>query len=342
MAKLKLGIVNSSSIIKSYGGVAPFIKNLDPFLQEAFDVTYVLLPDFLYNIQFIPRRLIFVLYLLGKKRQLKRFDMILSHVPEGSWFVSFGKVPFVHIFHGNFNPMSQSRYWYGKYFTAIFESMERRIVRKASLMYTVGKERSRIPKIFNPIHHGVGIKSYNSRQGFIFSGRLEKIKNIDRIIRVYAKLPVAIQEGNDLYIAGMGTQENMLKELAASLPISGKVIFTGNLSNEDLIEVDSSKKILVMASSQEGFPMAIAEAFSLGVPVISTDTGDIARVLKNNENGFLLPIAFNDEEYIRSIIIILNEYDRFSKAAVASAEIFKAPNVARDLISDINKAISRQ
>jgi hypothetical protein len=96
MAKLKIGIVNSSSIVKSYGGVAPFIKNLDPFLQEAFDVSYVLLPDFLYNIQFIPRRLIFVLYLIGKKRQLRKFDMILSHVPEGSWFVSFGKVPFVH------------------------------------------------------------------------------------------------------------------------------------------------------------------------------------------------------------------------------------------------------
>jgi glycosyltransferase involved in cell wall biosynthesis len=208
-------------------------------------------------------------------------------------------------------------------------------------MYTVGKERPGIPKIFNPIYHAVKIKPYELRQGFIFSGRLEKIKNIDRIILVYAKLPVAIQQHNDLYIAGMGTQENILKELAASLPISGKVVFTGNLSNEDLIEADSSKKILVMASSQEGFPMAIAEAFSLGVPVISTDTGDIARVLKSNENGFLLPIDFNDEEYIQSIITILNEYDRFSKAALASAEIFKAENVAGSLIGDIRKAISK-
>ena len=130
MVKLKLGIVNSSSIVKSYGGVAPFIKNLDPFLQEVFDVTYVLLPDWLYNIQFIPRRLIFSLYLLGKKNQLNKFDMIFSHVPEGSFVVSYGKVPFIHIFHGNFNPMSQSRYWYGKYFMSIFEAMEKRIIEK--------------------------------------------------------------------------------------------------------------------------------------------------------------------------------------------------------------------
>ena len=60
MTKPRLGIVNSSTLVKSYGGIAPFIKNLDPFLQDAFDVTYIVLPDALYNIHFIPRRLIFV------------------------------------------------------------------------------------------------------------------------------------------------------------------------------------------------------------------------------------------------------------------------------------------
>src|SRR5450432_1342938 len=207
MRKLKLGIINSSSIVKSYGGVAPFIKNLDPFLQDAFDVTYILLPDSLYNIQFIPRRLIFLLYLFGKKSSLNKFDMLFSHVPEGSFLISYSHVPFIHIFHGNFNPMSQSRYWYGKYFKNIFEAMEKRVIKKASLMYTVGTERPGIPKIINPIHHSVKIKEPGLRSGFIFSGRLEKIKNIDKIIRVYDKLPTDIQEENPLYIAGEGTQE---------------------------------------------------------------------------------------------------------------------------------------
>jgi glycosyltransferase involved in cell wall biosynthesis len=341
MAKLKLGIVNSSSNLKSYGGVAPFIKNLDPFLREAFDVTYILLPDHLYNIHFIPRRLIFSFYLMGKRRKLKQMDMILSHVPEGSFIISYMRIPLAHIFHGNFNPMSQSRYAYGKYFIPLFEAMERRIIRKASLMYTVGAERPGIPKILNPVYHSVKIKPYAERSGFIFSGRLEKIKNIDRIIRVYARLDISIQREHPLYIAGTGTQESALKELAASLPVQGKIIFLGNLKNDDLIEADSSKKILLMASSQEGFPMAIAEALSLGVPVISTDTGDISRFLKSNENGFLLPIAFDDEEYIKSIETILGDYDRFSKNALASASVFKAEEVARGLSRDIYQTISK-
>ena len=342
MEKLKLGIINSSSILKSYGGVAPFIKNLDPFLKDAFDVTYVLLPDRLYNIHFIPRRLIFLLYLLGKKRKLKNLDMIFSHVPEGSFLVSFGRVPFIHIFHGNFNPMSQSRYWYGKYFLAIFEAMESRIIKKASLMYTVGAERPGIPKIINPIYHTAKIKRPDLRRGFIFSGRVEKIKNIDKIIRVYAQIPPCLQEQNPLYIAGMGTQESALKELTASLTIRGEVIFTGNLKNDELIETVSSKKILLMASSQEGFPMAIAEALSLGIPVIATDTGDISRFLKSNENGFLLPISFGDEEYIHCIESILNDYEKFSENALRSSVVFDAASVASSLIQDIHHVISKK
>jgi len=342
MGKIKLAIVNSSSIVKSYGGVAPFIKNLDPFLREAFDVTYILLPDWLYEIQFIPRRLLFSLYLLGKRRVLKKFDMIFSHVPEGSYVVSYGKVPFIHIFHGNFNPMSQSRYWYGKYFMSVFESMEKRVIKKASLMYTVGAERPGIPKIFNPVHHSVTVKPPEVRSGFIFSGRLEKIKNIDKIIRIYSLLSPDIQEANTLYIAGTGTQETLLKELAGKLSLAGRIVFTGNLSNDDLVEADSSKKILLMASSQEGFPMAIAEALSVGVPVISTDTGDISRILKTNVNGFLLPLDFSDAEYIQSIESILGDYDRFSKNALASSAVFKADKVAAGLIEDINKSISQK
>jgi glycosyltransferase involved in cell wall biosynthesis len=342
MAKLKLAIVNSTSIDMSYGGVAPFIKNLDPFMREEYDVNYIVLPASLTRINIIPRRLIFLLYLFFRKKRLNGYDVILSHVPEGSFMVSYGKVPFVHIFHGNFNPMSQSRYWYGKYFMSLFERMERRIIKYASLMYTVGVERKGIPKIFNPVLHNAKIKTVESRQGFIFSGRLEKIKNIDRLITIYSKLIPAIREKNPFYIAGIGTQDTVLKKLVASLNLEGEVIFLGDLKNEEMVETDSTKRIMTMASTQEGMPMAIAESLSVGVPVISTDTGDIARIIKSNENGFLLPLTFSDEEYIQCIQVILSDYERFSKGALDSAEIFRSEKISAGLISDINSKILKK
>ena len=337
MSKIKLGIINSSPLTVSYGGVAPFIKNLDPFLSEAFHVEYITLPMKLHDLKLFPRRLTFLLYLLANKRRFKKYDAILSHVPEGSYIVSFTRTPLIHIFHGNGNAMSASRFWYGKYFAAIFQAFEKRIIKKAALKYTVGIEKEGIPKILNPIHHNVSVKPIYERADFVFAGRLEKIKNIDRIIKVYALLPHEITSTQLLYIAGAGSQEPALKKIVSDLHLESKVIFTGELMNEALIEAVSTKKILCMASSQEGLPMAIAEALSVGLPVISTDTGDISRAIKNNYNGFLVPVEFDFEEYVTKIKTVLNDYKSFSINALASSEIFSAKNVASSLISDIKK-----
>ena len=304
-------------------------------MQKEYRVTYINLPDWTQRVRAIPSRLMYFVYLLFNMRILKRQDVLLSHVPEGGYVASFTAVPLVHIFHGNHNAMSQSRYWYGTYFKRIFDAFDARIINRAVRTYTVGQERERIPKIMNPIHHNVSHKDCGARAGFIFAGRLEIIKNIDKIIRVYSLLPQEIKASNKLFIAGKGTQEEGLRQLAQSLGEVDNIEFLGSLSNEALLETDSTKKILLMASSQEGLPMAIAEALSLGVPVIATDTGDISRVLKSGHNGFLLPVEFRTEEYLDAITRVLSDYPRFAANALASADIFRAESVAKSLINDI-------
>ena len=339
MKKIKLGIINSSPFTTSYGGVGPFIKNLDPFLNEAFDVTYITLPPRLHDLKYFPRRLMFLMYLFFKIKSFKKYDVLLSHVPEGSYIVSFTQTPLVHIFHGNFNAMTQSRFWYGKYFKPIFELFEKRILKKAKLKYTVGIERPDVPKILNPIYHTIRVKSLEARSGFIFAGRLEKIKNIDKIIKIYSLLDKETINDNLLYIAGTGSQVSLLKQMAIDLNLSDNIIFTGEISNNELIEFVSKKRISLMASSQEGLPMAIAESLSVGVPVITTNTGDIPRAIQDNYNGHILPIEFDFNDYINKIKNLLTNYELFASNALKSSEIFKAENVANKLIHDIQSVI---
>jgi glycosyltransferase involved in cell wall biosynthesis len=333
--KKKLGVI-TTSLETSYGGVGPFIRNLDPFLRDAYQVTYINLPGRFHRVPVLPGRLVFLIYLIFNRRTLLDQDILLSHEPEGGYVATFTKTPLVHIFHGNHNAMSQSRYWYGKYFKGIFDAFDRRIIKTAVRKYTVGKERDGIPKILNPIHHRVSVKDNKTRSGFIFAGRLELIKNIDKLITVYARLSSEIKMENKLYIAGRGTQEKALRKLAESLGETQNVEFLGSLDNASLLEIASTKRILVMASSQEGLPMAIAEALSLGVPVIATDTGDISRVLKSDFNGFLLPVDFDHQNYVNAINAVLADYSRFAANALISAEVFRAESVAKGLISDIN------
>lgn len=337
--KKKLGVINSDSKEFSYGGVAPIMRNMHKYLCEEFDVEYFYLPDSWKKFPGLGR-LKMMVYLFLHWNKLKSCDFILSHVPEGSYVASFTGVPYSHIYHGNDNPMSQSRYWFGKYFKFVFNIFFKRIEKTCPLKYTVGPVWDDKKKLFNPIQHDVQQKPYDERSGFMFAGRLELIKNVDRLITIYSKLPKEIQDENNFFIAGFGTQEEKLKNLVANLQLTDKVHFLGNLPNEKLVETDSTKKILIMASTQEGLPTAIAEALSVGVPVISTNPGDIGIVLKNNYNGFIFPLDFEDEDYVKAIKTVLSDYDRFAKAAKQSSEIFNGETITKSVIKDINQVLS--
>lgn len=148
-------------------------------------------------------------------------------------------------------------------------------------------------------------------------------------------MPSDIRENNHFYIAGYGTQESSLKELVNRLKLNRQVHFLGNLPNLSLIEEDRSKKILIMASTQEGLPTAIAEALSVGVPVITTNPGDIGLVIKSNYNGFIFPLDFEDKDYVNAILKVLQDYDRFSSSALESSTVFDAKVITDNMVKDI-------
>jgi glycosyltransferase involved in cell wall biosynthesis len=334
--KKKLAIINSGSKECTYGGVAPIMRNMHKFFVETFDVQYFYLPD---SWKCGLGRFNLMLYLFFQRNKLKQFDFTLSHVPEGSYVISFLKIPYAHIYHGNHNPMTQSRYWFGKYFAFVFDIFYKRIEKTSVLKYTVGPVWGDKKKLFNPISHQVVEKPYDKRAGFIFAGRFDLIKNIDRLITIYSQLPKNIQDENHFYIAGFGGQEDNLRNIVQKLKLNDKIHFLGNLPNQKVIEEDSTKKILIMASTQEGLPTAIAEALSVGIPVVSTNSGDIGLVIKNNYNGFIFPLDFSDSDYIDAILKILTDYERFAHNAKASASVFDGEIITKAVIQDINNII---
>lgn len=338
---MKLGIVSTDPKECTHGGVSPIIRNMHDKLSEAFDVDYLYLSPAWKRFP-LPDRLKSMMFLALKWRRMKSYDFILSHIPEGSYVVSLTGKPYAHIFHGNYNPMNGSRYWFGKYFKFIFEHFAKRIHKTAQLKYSVGPAVGDTKKLINPIKHNVSRKPADMKSGFIFAGRLEAVKNIGRIIEIYAQLPESIRQTNKLYIAGAGTQESNLKKAVSDKSLDNDVIFLGSMANRDLIECVSTKKIILMASDNEGFPTAIAEALTVGVPVVTTISGDIPTFIKDGVNGHLFPQKFENRDYINAIRDILDNYESFSENAFESSRVFDSDVITQAVIDDINDVINRK
>jgi glycosyltransferase involved in cell wall biosynthesis len=122
-----------------------------------------------------------------------------------------------------------------------------------------------------------------------YVGRIMPEKDLDTWLRAAAlvteKFPhaafVLIGEGRD----GQTLQE--LRDLAASLGISNRVIFPGYQDN--LPPFYHSFDIFFMSSRREGLPNSILEAMSMGLPVVTTDVAGTKELVINGETGFVLP-----------------------------------------------------
>lgn len=89
-----------------------------------------------------------------------------------------------------------------------------------------------------------------------------------------------------LLIVGDGIFRKEVEDLAEELGITTEVVFTGFVDNA-MIPLSVSD-IYSHISLQEGFPLVVLEAMSLGKPVIASKTGGIPEVINDGENGILV------------------------------------------------------
>ena len=342
--KAKVLILNDRDFDSGFGGQASFIRNLHPALSVRYMVVYLSLPPAFFRQRLIPIRAAYLLRVFFfLVRHGKSYDIAISHTPEASYALSLFGLPYVHIFHGNTNPLQMSTFWYGKYFRPVFVHFEKRITKTAFKLFTVGEARPLASKLYNPIvFRDQTPLPFAARSGFTFAGRLESVKNVDAIIRNYALLPSEIKTVHNLNIVGTGSRESSLKKLVQELAQDDFVKFHGQVDSEAVLRIIGRSIMLLMSSSHEGFPMAIAESLSVGTPVISTDVGDISSVLINGYNGFLLPDGYTFSDFYSRVRSVLDDFRTFSGNSLKSSSIFDAEENSKSLISACDEIIGLQ
>ena len=97
-------------------------------------------------------------------------------------------------------------------------------------------------------------------------------KNIARLLRAFAMLP-----SGRLVVVGDGPERGALEALSAALGVSERVRFAGH--HRDTSGFYAHFDIFALSSDTEQMPLSVIEAMASGLPVVSTDVGDVGLML---------------------------------------------------------------
>ncbi len=78
------------------------------------------------------------------------------------------------------------------------------------------------------------------------------------------------------------------------------------------LELIAVSKGMIFTSAFEGLPVAMLEALTLGVPILSTDVGDIKVVLDEYQAGFTFPVEFSVREAVWYFHQFLAQRDKYA------------------------------
>jgi len=222
--------------------------------------------------------------------------------------------------------------------------LEQEIVEKSDMLTAVSNSCAdefrayhSIKKEITIVHNGVDTnffvpsKNRSNLRSVIYTGRFEVFKGLSDLIEcsgiVCKKYPDV-----KFILVGSGTILDSLKKQVSKLKLENNIIFTGSLSKSQIIEYYQNATIFVLPSYREGFPTSLMEAMSCGIPSIATNVEGSAELIKDSENGLLVPQK-NPEKLAESVIYLL-ENEEFRNKIGANARNHIVKNYDWEKITD--------
>ncbi|MBN1791577.1 MAG: glycosyltransferase [Bacteroidales bacterium] len=144
------------------------------------------------------------------------------------------------------------------------------------------------------------------------SSMKEEQKNITGILRTIKQLSMI---RSDFSFTFMGEATAVQQTLPGELGVpEGLIVFEGERTHAEVAEQMRQSDVLVMFSRIENLPCAMLEAFSCGLPVISSDVGGIRDWIRA-DNGILVSSG-NEDELLKALIAMFDSYKKYDKHAL--------------------------
>lgn len=211
----------------------------------------------------------------------------------------------------------------------IFEKLNLRSLKKADhllaiterfkqiLTTKIGIDSAKVSVIYNGIFFRTEALPKQTHLGFnlINVARMEPVKGQQLLIKAIAELNLP-----DLHLnlIGDGSLIDELKQQVAANDLKNNVTFNGFLSQGEIAQIYPKMDLAVLTSYSESFPLVLLEAADAGVALLSTDVGDMNKMIPDEQYGFVAKIG--NLESIKGQILKAYHLNKVQLQEVASTE----------------------
>jgi glycosyltransferase involved in cell wall biosynthesis len=118
----------------------------------------------------------------------------------------------------------------------------------------------------------------------VFVGRLDRQKNPSLLLEAFRQAS-GRRDGLHLIVIGDGILRPEVQATCSGAELIGRVHLLGVRSAHQIAEFLQVSDLFVLSSAYEGMPIAVLEALATGLPVVSTDVGEVGAIVRSGING---------------------------------------------------------
>ena len=146
-----------------------------------------------------------------------------------------------------------------------------------------------------------------------------------------------------MYFVGTGYAADAMKDLVAEKGLDRQVTFVGMLTERaDIVKYYAAADLFLFPSLYDNAPLVVREAAALNTPSVMVEGSTAATILKDGENGFLIP---NDlDVFAARLRELIHDPERVHRIGVqASRTIVRSwEDVVGEVLDRYNRLIARK
>ena len=159
----------------------------------------------------------------------------------------------------------------------------------------------------------------------VFVGRLDTQKNPSLLLEAFARIRRGGADAT-LLLVGDGVLRKDLQRQAQDAGIADRVRLLGLQPQARIARLLQAADLFALSSAYEGMPMALLEALGCGTPAISTDVGEVQRVVQTGVNGVVVG-SHAAEDFAAGLNLALQSAAGWRQAALQAVASYQPAQV---------------